>query len=250
VLSGGLNFGIIVTGSLALHQLTTPGTTQNTNKLANWLVVYRTVSLSLGVIVTSSIITRLLYFHRRTGSTFRSPRSPFLGIVAMLVESASLDTVSTLVYIIAVGINSPLQNVFLPFLGQVQVSSKLVHRCANLFFSLNPQVIAPMLILYRVAHGRDAATESMQTGTVLLPQYMKRPTPNIRINTDLSSISTEFSASPAKSSRGMFDSPRISFPPPYRCHDFMRGIIPPSPSMDLQHIGEVQKLGTKRTTWS
>ena len=44
----------------------------------------------------------------------------------MLVESASLDTVSTLVYIITVGINSPLQNVFLPVLGQVQVRSSAV----------------------------------------------------------------------------------------------------------------------------
>ena len=44
----------------------------------------------------------------------------------MLIESASLDTVSTLVYIITVGIDSPLQNVFLPVLGQVQVSSSFV----------------------------------------------------------------------------------------------------------------------------
>ncbi|KAI9444190.1 hypothetical protein H4582DRAFT_1919951 [Lactarius indigo] len=221
----------LVTGSLALRQLAIPGTTQNTNKLANWLVVYRTVSLSLSVIVTLSIIARLLYFHRRSGSIYRSPRSPFLRIVAMLVESASLDTVSTLVYIIAVGINSPLQNVFLPVLGQVQV-------------------IAPMLILYRVAHGRDAVTELTGTNTVLLPKHMTQPTPSIRINTDFSSISSELSASPVKSSRGLFDSPRISYPPPYRSHDFMRGAIPPSPSMDLGYIGEIQKPGHKRTTWS
>lgn len=123
--SGALNFCVKVTGSLALNQLSTPGTTQQTNKLTNWLVVYRTVSLSLGVIVTSSIIARLLYVHRRMGTAFRSPRSPYLGVVAMLVESASLDTVSTLVYIVTVGINSPLQNVFLPILGQVQVSSSI-----------------------------------------------------------------------------------------------------------------------------
>ena len=121
--SGALNVDVKVTGSLALNQLSTPGTTQQTNKLANWLVVYRTFSLSLGVIVTSSIIVRLLYIHRRTGTVFRSPRSPYLGVVAMLVESASLDTVFTLVYIVTVGINSPLQNVFLPILGQVQVST-------------------------------------------------------------------------------------------------------------------------------
>ncbi|KAN0129705.1 hypothetical protein V8E53_012525 [Lactarius tabidus] len=216
----------LVTGSLALNQLTTPGTTQKTNKLANWLVVYRTVSLSLGVIVTSSIIARLLYIHRRMGSVFRSPRSPYLGVVAMLVESASLDTVSTLVYIVTVGINSPLQNVFLPILGQVQV-------------------IAPMLILYRVAHGRDAVTESE---TALLPQHKKPTTPSI--STDFSSMNSEFSSSPAMSSRGMFESPRISIPPPYRYHDFMRGTVPPSPSMDLGYIGELQKVNNKRTTWS
>lgn len=107
-----------------------------------------------------------------------------------------------------------------------------------------------MLILYRVAHGRDAVTESMRTGTVLLPKYMAQPKPGIRIDTDFSSISTDFSPSPAKSSKGMFDSPRISFPPPYRCNDFLRGTIPPSPSMDLGYIGELPKLGNKRTTWS
>ncbi|KAF8260766.1 hypothetical protein EI94DRAFT_875605 [Lactarius quietus] len=217
----------LVTGSLALHQLATPGMTQLTSKLANWLVVYRTVSLSLDVIVTSSIIARLLYFHRKSCN----PRSPLLGIVAMFVESASLTTVSTLLYIIAVGINSPLQNVFLPVLGQVQV-------------------IAPMLIFYRVAQGQDAVTESMRTGTALLPKHMKRPTPSISINTDFSSMSSEYLPSPARSSRGMFESPRISYPPPYRYQDFKRGTIPPSPSMDLGYIGEVQKLNTKRTTWS
>jgi hypothetical protein len=41
----------------------------------------------------------------------------------MLVESAALETVSTLIYIITVGIGNPLQNVFLPILGQVQAST-------------------------------------------------------------------------------------------------------------------------------
>lgn len=40
----------------------------------------------------------------------------------MLVKSTMLETVSTLVYVIAVGLGSPLQNVFLPILGQVQVN--------------------------------------------------------------------------------------------------------------------------------
>jgi hypothetical protein len=117
---------IIVAGSLALSQLSIPGITQKAQKLANWLVIYRTISLSLGIILTSLITGRLIFLHRLPGSLCRSPRSPFLGIAAMLVESAALETVSTLIYIITVGIASPLQNVFLPVLGQVQVSMPII----------------------------------------------------------------------------------------------------------------------------
>jgi hypothetical protein len=117
---------LTVAGSLALKQLSTPGITQKAQVLANWLVVYRTISLSLGVILTSFITARLIFVHRMPGSSYRSPRSPFLGIAAMLVESAALETVSTLIYIITVGIASPLQNVFLPVLGQVQVSMPII----------------------------------------------------------------------------------------------------------------------------
>ncbi|KAI0252911.1 hypothetical protein BJV78DRAFT_1197592 [Lactifluus subvellereus] len=222
----------LVTGSLALRQLATPGTTQTTNKLANWLVVYRTVSLSLCTILTSLITGRLIFVHRGSESLFRSPRSPFLNIATIIVESAALETVSTLIYIITVGIGSPLQNVFLPVLGQVQV-------------------IAPMLILYRVAHGRDAVTQAWTvTHTGLLPQHMKEPTMGLRINTDtFPATSSQLSASPMKGSRGFFDSPRTPCPPPYgECSEVKKGIIPPSPSVDLDYIAEAPRL--KRTTWS
>ncbi|KAH9985666.1 hypothetical protein BJV74DRAFT_554834 [Russula compacta] len=112
----------LVTGSLALHELATPGTSQDTDKLANWLVIYRTVSLSLCIILTSLITGRLIAVHRRSCPRPKGPNSPLMDIAIMLVESASLETVSTLAYVITVGIGSPLQNVFLPILGQVQVS--------------------------------------------------------------------------------------------------------------------------------
>ena len=43
----------------------------------------------------------------------------------MLAQSAMLETVFTLVYVITVGLGSPLQNLFLPILGQVQVKIHL-----------------------------------------------------------------------------------------------------------------------------
>lgn len=125
-----------MTGSLALRELAIPGTKQDNNVLVNWLIIYRTVSLSLCVVLTSFIIGRLIIVDRRGGSTLSRPKSPLKNVARMLVESASLETMSTLVYVIAVGLGSPLQNVFLPILGQVQVSTSApVGTQLSLFFS-------------------------------------------------------------------------------------------------------------------
>src|ERR1700730_10706246 len=97
-------------GSLALRELAIPGTRQDNNKLVNWLIIYRTVSLSLCVVLASFIIGRLIIVDRKGGSPLRRPKSPVKNAARMLVESASLETMSTLVYVIAVGLGSPLQN--------------------------------------------------------------------------------------------------------------------------------------------
>ncbi|KZV78030.1 hypothetical protein EXIGLDRAFT_692990 [Exidia glandulosa HHB12029] len=61
----------------------------------------------------------------------------------MLVESAALYSAFSLIFIVAYGRNSPVQNLFLPPLAQIQC-------------------IAPLLILLRVAYGR-AYNGSMST---------------------------------------------------------------------------------------
>ena len=109
-----------MTGSLALSRLAS-GTTQYSIELANWLIIYRTVSLSLCVILTSLIASRLITVYRRS-PTLRHTRSPLKNVTFMLAQSAILETVFTLVYVITVGFGSPLQNAFLPILGQVQVT--------------------------------------------------------------------------------------------------------------------------------
>jgi hypothetical protein len=119
------DFDIIVTGSLALRELASPGTTQDSNKLTNWLIIYRTVSLSLCIILTSLIAGRLLTLYLRSSKS-RHSTSPLKDTALMLVKSAMLETVSTLVYVISVALRSPLQNVFLPILGQVQVNTSVI----------------------------------------------------------------------------------------------------------------------------
>lgn len=51
----------------------------------------------------------------------------------MLAQSAMLETVFTLVYVVTVGLGSPLQNAFLPILGQVQVKT---HRPSGHLFCM------------------------------------------------------------------------------------------------------------------
>jgi hypothetical protein len=110
-----------------------------------------------------------------------------------------------------------------------------------------------MLILYRVAHGRDVITQTeTEARERLLPQHMIQPKLGLRINTDMSSaMNSQLSTSPMKPSRGFFDSPRTSCPPPYgEFFEIKKGIIPPSPSVDLDYMVEAPKLSVKRTTWS
>ena len=114
-----------MTGSLALRELAYPGTTQDTNKLASWLIIYRAVSLSLCIILTSLIACRLMTIYRRSPGICYST-SPLKDVASMLVRSAMLETVSTLVYVITVGLGSPLQDAFLPILGQVQVNTSAI----------------------------------------------------------------------------------------------------------------------------
>ncbi|KAF7312840.1 hypothetical protein MKEN_00967900 [Mycena kentingensis (nom. inval.)] len=87
------------------------------------------------VILTSLIAGRLLFMRRRLRRLMGpDTRTPYVTLSAMLVESATLYSVNGLVFLISYGVNSPVQNLFLPLLGQTQS-------------------IAPLLIILRVARG-------------------------------------------------------------------------------------------------
>ncbi len=60
-------------------------------------------------------------------------RSPLKDVAFMLAQSAMLETVFTLLYVITVGLGSPLQNLILPILGQVQVN---IHLPSGIFFGM------------------------------------------------------------------------------------------------------------------
>jgi hypothetical protein len=88
---------------------------------------YWSVSVSLNVLITVSIAGRLLKMRTTIRRLLGSKHStPYTSTLAMLIESAALYTTLALVFIITYAGGDTFQNIVLPPLGQVQVSSEEV----------------------------------------------------------------------------------------------------------------------------
>ena len=89
-------------------------------------ISYWSISISFNIIVTLLIAGRLLLVRYRTRVAFHSQDSPYLTVSAMLIESAFIYSSVGLIFLISFAVNSPVQNLALPLLGQVQVSVLLM----------------------------------------------------------------------------------------------------------------------------
>jgi len=90
------------------------------------------LSLSENVILSGCIVLRLLVMRRREG--VGAHRSKYTSVAAMITESAVLYSVFNLCFIVPYIVGHPIGGIFLDMLGQIQI-------------------IAPLLIIYRVARG-------------------------------------------------------------------------------------------------
>jgi len=138
-------------GIMLLYQASRPQATIWSKVSVNFGLPYFTISTSLNVIITLIISVRLLMYRRRMRKAFPSGSPGFdithyTSIVSMLVESSALYAVVSLLFIGFYGAKSHLLNIFLPILSQVQI-------------------IAPLLIILRVANQR-AWTASTATAAM------------------------------------------------------------------------------------
>ncbi|TFK40274.1 hypothetical protein BDQ12DRAFT_734277 [Crucibulum laeve] len=102
----------------------------------NFTLPYFLLSLILNIISTIAIVTRLLYYRRRTSKALGTAYgAQYTSIAAMVVESAALYSISSILFLVPFILNHPIQNTFLQMLSPVQV-------------------IAPLLIILRVAQGK------------------------------------------------------------------------------------------------
>ncbi|KAJ7153215.1 hypothetical protein C8R46DRAFT_1357131 [Mycena filopes] len=116
-------------------------------KSVQFSIAYWSLSISLNIILTFAIAGRIWYVRLRTQRSLGFQHSgQYVSVSAMLVESAALYATWGLVFLICYARNTPLQNILLPPLGQVQG-------------------IAPILILFRVAQGRAWSETTLSTNT-------------------------------------------------------------------------------------
>ncbi|CAA7268541.1 unnamed protein product [Cyclocybe aegerita] len=130
-----------VTGVIYLTQISRPGSSPWATE--TFTLIYGVISLSLNIILTVMIVVRL-YLHRRRVVRAIGARhgSQYTGIIAMLIESAFVLDVVVIWFIVAFAIGSPLANIPLSTLVQVQT-------------------IASFMIIFRVATGTAWASSSV-----------------------------------------------------------------------------------------
>ncbi|KAG2090626.1 uncharacterized protein F5147DRAFT_764413 [Suillus discolor] len=109
----------------------------------DYTIPFFTLSLALNIIITIVIVLRLLtYRHRISKVLGSSYGAQYTSIAAMIVESAALYSTFSVAFLTLFGLNNPISETFLVSLSQVQI-------------------IAMMLIVFRVAQGNGWSQDTM-----------------------------------------------------------------------------------------
>lgn len=132
----------VVMGILWLLQLTSDSPFFTSNNI-NYIVPYISLSLALNIIITIVIVLRLLTYRHRISKVLGSGYgTQYTSIAAMIVESAALYSAFSLALLILFLLNNPISAAFIELLPQIQV-------------------IAMLLIVFRVAQGKGWSQDTM-----------------------------------------------------------------------------------------
>lgn len=91
----------------------------------HFVIAHFSIAVGFNILVTGAIVSKLLLMRRRIRGALAGS-SPYLSISAMLVESAALYSTFGAAFLVSMALQSPAQNLILPVLGQVAVSSRFL----------------------------------------------------------------------------------------------------------------------------
>lgn len=114
---------MLVMGLLWTIQSTSPGLSLYSGTSISLGLPYFTISLSLNIILTLLIVSRLL-LHRRNVNVILGKEhcQAYTSIVTITVESALFYSVTSLIFLITYAVNNPINQIFLGILTPIQVS--------------------------------------------------------------------------------------------------------------------------------
>ena len=131
---------------------------------------YFSISTSLNVLLTLMIVIRIILCARNTRTALgRSGISRlFKAVVIMLIESCALYAVNSLLVIVPWGAENAIWNFFLPVLTETQVRAfhNSAPRTGCLIRRRIGKVIAPLLIIHRVANKATSTSNSIVSGRI------------------------------------------------------------------------------------
>ncbi|KAJ7037252.1 hypothetical protein C8F04DRAFT_1093072 [Mycena alexandri] len=171
----------MVLSAILIAELSQPGNTFWTTISVNLAIPYWSISISMTIILTALIAGRLLFMRYRLEKLI-GPRisTPYVTVAAMLVESAALYSITAIVFLISYGVDSPVQNLALPLLGQAQS-------------------IAPLLIILRVAEGQAWSNGTM---TQLTSVRFRGAPPGRATNAGSTTVLNTFGSEPRNKTGG------------------------------------------------
>ncbi|EJD46610.1 hypothetical protein AURDEDRAFT_113662 [Auricularia subglabra TFB-10046 SS5] len=140
----------LVTIALAcvlIFMLSRPGMTIWSTVGFQLFTAYWSISVAFNILLTIAIVSRLLVMRYKIGRTNKALAiGPYVSVSAMLIESAFLYSACGVIFLVSYGVNSPVQNLVLPTLAQVES-------------------VAPLLIIMRVAQGNAWSADTAQRVT-------------------------------------------------------------------------------------
>ena len=121
----------------------------------NYSLPYFALSLALNISVSCLIVARLVHLRCTLTNLLGSEHAiQCTSIIAMIVESALLFSVFSVLSLVTYAMNHPLQNIFLQMLPQIQVRQIQFDSYHFSGWEKTCQIVAPLLIILRVAQGR------------------------------------------------------------------------------------------------
>ncbi|KAF4611621.1 hypothetical protein D9613_003731 [Agrocybe pediades] len=98
-----------------------------TDVAPKFVLAYYSITIAFTILCTILLVGRLLYFRHQTRKVLgSSSTSHYLGVAAMIVESAALYTVWGILFLVLYIINNPAQYLFLASLASVQTIALLL----------------------------------------------------------------------------------------------------------------------------